>query len=181
MTLDSLKAGWQQLPHQSASEARIFRQIETKKKEVFATVRRKLLMIPIIIAAGYVAWEAFDLAQRPVEGILLVAFAAALMVVNTLLFYSNSRIAKNGSNLLGSLHGMRRQFALQSYLQPLIVGLLHTCWLYAMLSTIVWTTSKYWILAGISVTLIVMLYFSFTYWRKKERVITEMIYSLQAD
>lgn len=179
MTLDALKEGWEKLPQQETSPKHIMSQISKKKQKVMHSVRRKLLSIPVLLIAAWFAWEAFDLALHPWEMIALVALAATAMLLNTLLFYHNASKAYQAESLLLSLEGLRRQFKQQSVLQPIIAALLNGSWMYAMLSSITWTNTKYLILAGMLATLLLFLYLSFAYWRKKEHYTDTLIASLQ--
>ncbi|MBO9567157.1 MAG: hypothetical protein J7621_30570 [Niastella sp.] len=168
MAKDALQSAWQQMPVERESSRAIKSMIQSGNHPVLKRIRRQLIIESAAFAALLaVYYDIFDGDRKPfIANVLLVA-GLALSIVHNLIGYRLANSCLQGSTLIVSVQQQLTKLKQYAVLSVLSRGLAGGCLLFFFSMAITYTSSKYWILAGIVLFFAVQLFVLYRVWARR--------------
>lgn len=168
MATDPLQSAWQQIPAETTNSKAIKSMIQTGNHPVLKGIRRQLIIETAAFAALLVVYyDIFDGDRKPfIANVLLVA-GLVLSIVHNLIGYRLTGSRLQGDTLIASVQKQLAKLKRYAVLSVLSRGLAGVCLLLFFSMAITYTTSKYWILAGIVLFFAIQLFVLYRLWTRR--------------
>ncbi len=168
MEQDDLRSAWRGVSTDPRSSAELRTMMQEKNHPVLKRIRKQLIVESVFYAAFLlVYYDFFDGDRKPFYANVLLAAALLLAVVHNVITYVLSRKRIAGDNLRESLimHlSKMRSYAFGSVITRIVSA---AALLFFFGSVIAFNETKYWILAGVLLTLAVQVALLSAAWIKR--------------
>jgi hypothetical protein len=168
MAKDALQSAWQQMPAERESSRAIKSMIQTGNHPVLKRIRRQLIIESAAFAALLVVYyDIFDGDKKPfIANVLLVA-GLVLSIVHNFIGYHLANGRLQGDTLIASVQQQLTKLKQYAVFSVLSRGLAGGCLLFFFSMAITYTSTKYWILAGIVLFFAVQLFVLYKVWARR--------------
>jgi hypothetical protein len=153
MEQDPLKLAWQGINITAKSNTQLQDMMQEGKHPVLKGIRKQMIIETVAYTAFLcIYYNAFDGDRKPlVVNVLLVA-AMLLAIGHNIINYLLTKRRTEGNNLQQSLNAHLSQMKVHAVISVTTRLLIAVCFLLYFTSVIIFTTSKYWLLAvGIAI------------------------------
>jgi hypothetical protein len=165
MATDPLQSAWQQTPAETTNSKTIQSMIQTGNHPVLKRIRRQLIIETAAFAALLVVYyDIFDGDRKPFVANALLVAGLVLSIVHNLIGYRLTGSRLQGGTLIASVQKQLAKMKRYAVFSVLSRGMAAGCLLFFFSMAITYTTSKYWILAGIILFFAVQLFVLYRVW-----------------
>ncbi len=165
MNLEELKSNWEKAGIEKKSQAELLMMTKIQNHPKLNRIRLKLIIESVLLIAFLIVYHnMFDGGNKPLWANITLIISAALFIFTDLIGYLTLQNPIKGNNLresLNNLHLKLKRITVFSLTVSLLFGLSVILF---FTSTIIFTTGKYLILAGMIITMFVTMYLSYKYW-----------------
>ncbi|MDJ1471196.1 hypothetical protein [Xanthocytophaga flava] len=176
MDFESLKSNWEKSQGSPKQESELKQMTHINQHPALKKIRVRLILeagLLVFILFIYRDW--FDGAHKPLYINILLGISIFLFILNDVLSYLAIRNPVVSSTIKTSVEKhivTLRRLSVFS----LLASAIYSAFLLSFLtSTIHFTTIKYFMLAGIICTMLILLYASYWHWKKRIRSFAEVI------
>ncbi|MBK6265650.1 hypothetical protein JKA74_11430 [Marivirga sp. S37H4] len=181
MNINDLKSNWKNIqPESKKTTTDLLKMTKVRNHPTLKRIRIKLIIESILLIAFLAVYNnIFDGAQKPTWVNIMLIIAAGLFVLVDLSAYLNLKNIPQGKNLKETLQQFSGRLKLISTLSLISSLLFGTALILFFTSSINFTENKYFILIGIILTLLLMIFASYKIWANRINHITKTIADLE--
>jgi hypothetical protein len=168
MAKDVLQSAWQQMPVEPESSRSIKAMLQTGNHPVLKRIRRQLIIESVAFAVLLVVYyDIFDGNSKPfIANVLLVA-GLALSILHNFIGYRLADSRLQGDTLIASVQQQLTKLKRYAVFSVLSRGLAGGCLLFFFSMAITYTSTKYWLLAGIVLFFAIQLFVLYRIWARR--------------
>lgn len=176
MKLDDLKSSWQEAGKNSRNTSALEKMTKVRHHPKLRRIQLKLLIESVLLTAFLLTYEnAFDAVDKPLWASVLLMVFGLLFILNDVAGYFLIMRRVKGSSVVASLKNLvtlLKKFSVFSVISSILFSLS----LIVFFSTgLVFTSTKYLILAGMVVTLGGLSYVAYRNWQQRIRHFSALV------
>lgn len=168
MEKKSLKSAWQHADTTSRNEKDIRSMVREGSHPVLKRIRKQFLIETIAFAIFLALYyNFFDGDRKPFYANALLVAAMLFVMVHNIIAYIFTKARYKGNNIKQALEAHLYRMKVHAVLSVANRVLMTVCLLFFFTATITFTTNKYWILAALILTFIIMMILLWRVWMKR--------------
>ena len=167
MELNDLKSGWQQAGGAHKTEADLQNMTKVKNHPALKKIRKKLVIETVLLTFFlFIYYDWFDGDRKPLFINLLLVSSVLLIIMNDIIGYISISRPARGENLKDNIQNYLTRIKRLSVLSLSLSFSYSISFIVFFSATITFTIKKYFIEAGLVITLLLSIYFSYRIWSK---------------
>lgn len=165
MNLDELKSNWENAGTGKKSREELFMMTKIRNHPKLNRIRIKLVIESILLIAFLIVYNnIFDGGNKPLWANITLIIGAALFMLTDFIGYLTLQNPISGNNIKNSLNAFHLKLKRITFFSLIASFIFSLSVVLFFASTVVFTKSKYLMLAGMIITMIVLIYVSYKNW-----------------
>ncbi|CAN5478011.1 hypothetical protein BH10ACI1_BH10ACI1_15380 [soil metagenome] len=165
MNLEELKSNWKQTGAEQKSQAELLMMTKIQNHPILNRIRLKLIIESILLIIFLIVYHnMFDGGNKPLWANITLVISAALYILTDFIGYLILQNPVSGNNLKNSINNLHLKLKRITFFSMLTSFLFGSSVILFFAPTIDFTKGKYLMLAGMIVTLIILMYLSYKNW-----------------